>query len=158
MLPTDWSAPASSVLRRLSDRRVQQYWDPNHVLATRMKTDAHAPQPVQDCCVGSGILWDLVAVYPPGATWSDRMPSALVFNGPVVDVMSQVESALVSMPRTSLLLSPGRTDHKLASAAIRCHKTRSVFDRYNIVSDGDLRDAARRLEEHATPPAARSRS
>ena len=25
------------------------------------------------------------------------------------------------------------------------HRTRSVFERYNIVSDGDLRDAARRL-------------
>lgn len=25
------------------------------------------------------------------------------------------------------------------------HRTRSVFDRYNVVSDGDLRDAARRL-------------
>jgi hypothetical protein len=25
------------------------------------------------------------------------------------------------------------------------HKTRSVFERYNVVSDGDLRDAARRL-------------
>ena len=26
------------------------------------------------------------------------------------------------------------------------HRTRSVFDRYHIVSDGDLQEAARRLE------------
>jgi hypothetical protein len=30
------------------------------------------------------------------------------------------------------------------------HKTRAVFERYNIVSTGDLRDAARRLHSYAT--------
>ena len=29
------------------------------------------------------------------------------------------------------------------------HKTRAVFERYNIVSPGDLRDAARRLDAFA---------
>ena len=28
------------------------------------------------------------------------------------------------------------------------HKTRSIFDRYDIVSQGDLNDAARKLDEH----------
>jgi integrase len=34
--------------------------------------------------------------------------------------------------------------------AITGHKTRSVFERYNIVSDGDLREAARRLDSAMT--------
>ena len=109
MLPTDWAAPASSVLRRLSDGRVQQYWDPHHLLAAQMKKDAREPQPVQDCCIRSGILWDLAAVYPPGSIWSDRMPAATVFNGPVVDVKDAIEDAVApgrARPRTDSTAAP----------------------------------------------------
>ena len=94
MIPTDWLPPGTGVLRRLSDARVQQYWDEQHALARRMAADARAPQPVQECCVRNGILWDLAAVYPPDARWDARMPPAAVFNGPVVDIVEAIEQAL----------------------------------------------------------------
>lgn len=94
MLPTDVSQPTTGTLGRLSDRRVRQFYDAEHVLARQMKADARAPQPVQDCCIRSGILWDLIAIYAPGERWTDRMPVATFFNGPVVDVTAGLEKML----------------------------------------------------------------
>ena len=74
-----------------------------------MKKDARAPQPEQDCCIRSGILWDLAAVYPPGSIWSERMPAATVFNGPVVDVTEAIEDAVApgrEQPRTDSTTAP----------------------------------------------------
>lgn len=95
ILSTDFSAPTTWALSRASDRRVQQYWDTQHVVAKQMAADARAPQPEQECCLRSGVLWDLAAVYPKGALWEERMPTATIFNGPVVDIADAVEAALV---------------------------------------------------------------
>lgn len=94
ILATDVGAPTTSALSRASDGRVQQYWDSGHVLAKQMARDARPPQPTQACCVESGILWDMAAVYPKGARWDDRLPAATVFDGPVVDVTAAIKAAL----------------------------------------------------------------
>ena len=45
ILFTDWSKPGAGVLARLSDPRVDQIWDRQHLVAKQLAKDARAPQP-----------------------------------------------------------------------------------------------------------------
>jgi hypothetical protein len=99
ILITDIAPPISAVLGRMSDPRVRQFWDADHLLSEQMKQDARAPQPVQECCERRGHLWDMAAVYPSGSTWTQRLPVAEFFNGPVLDVIDPLTAALTSPNR-----------------------------------------------------------
>ncbi|HSA94235.1 MAG TPA: hypothetical protein VLE48_14575 [Terriglobales bacterium] len=102
ILQTDWAKPGSSVLARMPDGRVQQFWDPHHLIAGElsrsMKLDAAHPRP--DCCWEEGVLWDLVAVYPQGAAWESSVPRAVYIQGPVVNAerLPQVLAELLGKP------------------------------------------------------------
>jgi hypothetical protein len=96
---SDLAPPISAVLGRLPDERVRQFWDPDHAVSAQLKKDARPPQPVQECCEQNGHLWDLAAVYPAGSTWTDRLPPATLFNGPVVDLGDSLRDALTPPKR-----------------------------------------------------------
>ena len=72
---------APQFLANLKDVRVQQYWDPEHLLARRLAADARDPQPKQACCLRDNVLWDLAALYPAGDEWKAAIPPAIFFNG-----------------------------------------------------------------------------
>jgi hypothetical protein len=80
----------------LTDARVQQYWDPKHLVSDRLEADARPPQPDAECCRQRDMLWDVAAVYPAGVTWTERLPPAVVFNGPIIDVASAIEAAVAA--------------------------------------------------------------
>ena len=91
---TDWKKPGRGVLGRITDSRAEHIWDSKHLIATQLARDARAPQPEPECCTRDGILWDLVAVYPPDAVWADAMPLAVLFNGAVVRLEADLEAAI----------------------------------------------------------------
>ncbi len=97
ILPMDWSGrPSTAALSRLSDGRVRHFWDEGHLVADQMARDARSPQPEPDCCFADGILWDLAAVYPEGELWGEQLPTATVFDGPVVRITDQIVEALAT--------------------------------------------------------------
>jgi hypothetical protein len=81
VLPTDWSAPSTAALKRISDGRAAQYWDKDRLVSKSMGEHDR-----------KSIVWDHIAVYAPGATWDHK--SALFADGPVVKAIAPASEAI----------------------------------------------------------------
>ncbi|HJT69012.1 MAG TPA: hypothetical protein VJ731_02360 [Terriglobales bacterium] len=88
ILPSDWSRPTRPVLGRISDNRVIQFWDKDHLIAKQLSAQLHTKQPT--CCRHSGTLWDLVALYPKDTSWNRSEPTYV--DGPVYKIETELQS------------------------------------------------------------------
>lgn len=91
MLPTDWSRPSGRVQSRISDPRVVQFWDKDHLVAKELQQQLSSSQ---ICCQRNGIIWDIAALYPNNVQWGS--PPAF-FGGAVLDVASEVRKRVSAM-------------------------------------------------------------
>jgi hypothetical protein len=85
ILPTDWALPGTSVLHRLSDRRVRQYWDPDRHVAAALAASFSSRDQQPSCCYQKGVWWDMIAVFPPDVQWTGTLPEPLLLEGTVDD-------------------------------------------------------------------------
>jgi len=94
MLSTDWSKPETSTLQRLSDSRVQQFWDADHTVAAALAVTEEATQLHPTCCKRNGVLWDLIAAYSAGPVWSNTVPRPVFFDGTMVQSAARLEGVI----------------------------------------------------------------
>ena len=94
ILPTDWREPGTRVRYRLNDARVRHFWDPNHTVAAELRRAGQTSQMEPGCCEKNGIWWDVLAVFPPGARWEEKLPQPLLLDGTIVDVAPRLAHLL----------------------------------------------------------------
>jgi hypothetical protein len=83
VLLTDFGAPSTAALARIPDLRVAQYWDRKRALSHLMGEHNH-----------STVVWDYIAVYPPGKLWQDAPPPPVYSDHPVRDVIGGTKDAI----------------------------------------------------------------
>jgi len=83
VLTTDLGAPSTMTLKRLSDVRVSQYWDKEHLVSQAVgERDS------------SSVVWDYVAIYHPGKLWDQALPDPAYSSVPVVRAIDGTKQAI----------------------------------------------------------------
>jgi hypothetical protein len=83
VLNTDWTHPSTTTLQRIADPRASQFWDKDRLISHAMGEHDR-----------KSIVWDYIAVYPPGPLWTEKPPEPLYHGRPVVKVTGAARAAL----------------------------------------------------------------
>lgn len=95
VLPTDWAAPTSTVLSRVSDPRAVQFWDKGRLVSHHVRlagVDPGDPGPV---------VWDFVALFAPGIRWDTSFPTPQFAGRTVLEVIDEVRRRLPALAQGS---------------------------------------------------------
>jgi len=83
VLPSDWGAPSTIALNRISDSRATQFWDRRRLVSHSLGEHDR-----------KSIVWDHIAVYGWGELWKEKPPDPLFADGPVVRVRKPALAAI----------------------------------------------------------------
>jgi len=86
VLPTDLTAPSTMTLKRIADTRASQYWDNEHLVSKSIGEE-------------DDVVWDYVAVYPPGKLWEKGPPEPTYSQAPVVHSIDGTREAIQKLLR-----------------------------------------------------------
>jgi hypothetical protein len=94
--PAATKPPPSSVLSRISDIRVAQFWDGGQLTSSALRDAAqkHPGWPTGELVSNGGVIWDTVLIFAPGGRWDHEPPVPAYAGGDVVDVIEEVEKRL----------------------------------------------------------------
>lgn len=105
VLLTDWHAPGSGAVARIPDARARQFWDPKHLLSAEIRRAAQSNETgvLGERRMHAAVVWDFVALYPPGVRWTAAFPAAQFAGAPVVRVIDDFRQQLLAeaSPRPS---------------------------------------------------------
>jgi len=96
VIASDLGPPISFVLARVSDPRAVQFWDEGREISKSMVANQGNTwlEPQGDSPSSDMIVWDLVAVFPPGMVWRSQAPTSHC--GPVVKCIEEIRRDLLA--------------------------------------------------------------
>jgi hypothetical protein len=94
VLDSDTRPPRAADTQRVTDTRAMHFWDPEVRVSKglhQMLARTSLPVTGKRSLVDGEVVWDVVAIYRPGARWGD---APVFLGGPVVDVKQEALTTL----------------------------------------------------------------